>query len=277
MADFSDSDSSVLTPKQVFTVLVTTVLFVMFFGTAAVLLGGRTLALLAESLIILPALFYVWYFKAPFFRAFRLNRINLSILFYSIVITIAVFVLGDELDRIISGFFPMPLEWLETMKSMVRIRSAWDAVLLFSTAVVLAGFAEEMLFRGLLQRTLENYRDPAIAIVLSSVFFAMAHFNPWTALQITFLGLVLGYLSWKSNSILPSILLHSANNFLSILMINASEKQLAWYGTEKHVSPWWFFLALVVLVPAVIRFHRVCEEKDASEMRRISANGAEGE
>ncbi len=268
MTDHRDLDPTLLTPRQVFAILIFTLFLMMFIGTAVVLLGGRSLALLSESFIIVPSLVFVWRFKIPFFRVFRLNRINGPIFGYTIIISLSIFVLSDGLDRFVGSLFPMPDEWLDAMKELVRMDTPGQALLLFVSAVMIAGFAEEMLFRGMLQRTLEFYREPAIAIVLSSVFFAIAHFNPWTALQITFLGLALGYLTWKSDSILPGVFLHATNNLLSIVLMNTSENHLAWYGTEKQVNIVWLFLALAVIVPVFILFNRACEEKMAEERRK---------
>jgi len=245
----------------------------MFVGTAVILLGGRSMALLSEALIIMPSLVFVWRFKIPFLRVFRLNRINGAIFVYTVILSLSVFVISDALDRFVGNLFPMPAEWLDAMKELVHIDTPLQAALLFVSAVLIAGFAEEMLFRGMLQRTLEIYREPAIAIVLSSVFFAVAHFNPWTALQITFLGLALGYLTWKSDSILPGVFLHATNNLLSIVFMNTSEASLTWYGTEKQVNMIWLFLAFAVIAPMFVLFNRACEEKKAADRQRESLLG----
>jgi len=273
MTDYHDSDPSLLTPRQVFIILFSTLFLMMFVGTAVILLGGRSMALLSEALIIMPSLVFVWRFKIPFLRVFRLNRINGAIFVYTVILSLSVFVISDALDRFVGNLFPMPAEWLDAMKELVHIDTPLQAALLFVSAVLIAGFAEEMLFRGMLQRTLEIYREPAIAIVLSSVFFAVAHFNPWTALQITFLGLALGYLTWKSDSILPGVFLHATNNLLSIVFMNTSEASLTWYGTEKQVNMIWLFLAFAVIAPMFVLFNRACEEKKAADRQRESLLG----
>ena len=128
--------------------------------------------------------------------------------------------------------------------------------------VVFAAFGEEMLFRGVLQRSLEHFREPAIAIVLSSVLFSIIHFNPWAALQIMFLGLFLGYLAWKANSIFPAIVLHGINNLLSIILINIPEENLKWYSaTTKHVNLYLLIFAIIIIVPAIFSFNQACEDK----------------
>jgi membrane protease YdiL (CAAX protease family) len=237
-----------------------TFIFVLLFGSIAVLLGGPRLGLLSESLIILPAVVYVVITRRPFLRTFRIAPISTVLAGQTVLITLCTFVLGDALDRLIHRFFPMPEEWMEALVNLMTIDSFGDAVLLFSSAVLMAGIAEEMLFRGLIQRTLEHYRDPAMGIVLSSVFFALVHFNPWTAIQITLLGLVLGYLTWRTGSIVPAVILHSVNNLLSIALLNIPEQRLSWYGSENHVHWHWIAVALLVFIVTVRAFNRRSSE-----------------
>ena len=151
---------------------------------------------------------------------------------------------------------------MNAMQNLLHVHTVTDAVVLFITAVILAGFAEEMLFRGLLQRTLEHYREPASAIVLSSVFFAIVHFNPWTAIQITLLGLALGYMAWKSHSILPAVILHACNNLFSITLLNLPEAYGKWYFTGVHVKWPWLITAILVIGPVFLSFNRLCDKND---------------
>ena len=254
MNEIDEKDDSILAPKTIFLLLLITVGTVLLVGSAAILLGGKSLTLLGEIAIILPAAIYVIGTRKPFVKTFRLNPVSGKIILLSIFISLSIFVLGDALDRLVASFFPMPQEMIDAVQSLMTIHSVIDAVILFSAAVIFAGFAEEMLFRGLLQRTLEHYREPAIAIVLTAVLFALAHFLPWTALQITFLGLILGFMAWKSDSVFPSIILHGTNNLLSILFMNMNEDSLKWYASGNFVSIWWTGLALVIFIIAIKNF-----------------------
>ena len=79
--------------------------------------------------------------------------------------------------------------------------------------------------------------DATRAILVSSLFFALIHFNPYWAIQIYFMGLLLGYLSWLTKSIYPSILMHMAINGTSMLFIflgENAENALLWKG---HINP----------------------------------------
>ena len=112
------------------------------------------------------------------------------------------------------------------------------AILVFLTVVIVAPIGEEMGFRGFLQRFLEtSWRDITRAILVSSLFFTLIHFNPYWAIQIYLMGLVLGYLSWLTKSIYPSILLHMSINGTSMLFIflgEGAENSLLWKG---HINP----------------------------------------
>lgn len=82
---------------------------------------------------------------------------------------------------------------------------------------VLPALIEEMIFRGYILGALRAHGD-GVAIVLSAVLFGVFHGN---VLQIPFallLGLVMGYLVVQTDSIWPSVLLHFANNLMSVLL-----------------------------------------------------------
>ncbi len=261
-----DIDNSLLDTHNLTRVLLWTLaMFVLsiFFGAAMVLLGGPKMGLLAETLFIIPAVAFVIRRKMPFARTFRFNPVTMPILFYTLLLAIPVMVLGDELDRLIASFFPLPT-WFD-MGNLMAINSFWDGLLIIGNGVVVAGIAEEMLFRGLVQRTLEHAHDIASAIALSAIIFAMLHFNVWWMLQITLLGLVLGYIAWKSDSIWPVILLHSANNLLAIISTNTAPENLTWYASEDHVRWIWLVASLMVLIPAVYGFNKACKVRHAQE------------
>ena len=89
--------------------------------------------------------------------------------------------------------------------------------------MVAAPIAEEFFFRRILQGWLEiKYGD--WAIVVSAFCFGLAHLGHglgWVPL-IGF-GLAAGYLARRRGTILPSIVLHSLFNALSVVLLVVSE------------------------------------------------------
>lgn len=86
----------------------------------------------------------------------------------------------------------------------------------FITAVTPA-FAEEFLFRGVILGKLRPYGD-GFAVIISSILFALMHCNIG---QIPFAfigGAIFGFVTVKTNSMLPAMIIHSVNNLISCFM-----------------------------------------------------------
>ena len=102
----------------------------------------------------------------------------------------------------------------------------WLGVLLAIPSLVGAAFAEEIVFRGFLLRGLARLGGDGpgaagLAIVLTSVFFALAHVGNtdpmWPkVVQILLLGLALGVLA-RRTSVEASIVAHASLNVVSVL------------------------------------------------------------
>jgi membrane protease YdiL (CAAX protease family) len=88
---------------------------------------------------------------------------------------------------------------------------------------LMPGFGEEMLFRGYIQRRLLQRWSPALAILVSSILFAIVHVMPHAVVFAFPVGLWLGFIAWKTGSIWPTILGHVLiNGIWNILNISSS-------------------------------------------------------
>jgi len=88
---------------------------------------------------------------------------------------------------------------------------------------ILAPLAEEMVFRGAVLRTLLtlfNRRWHWAAIALSALIFALVHGNLAQGLHAFLLGLLLGWLFYRSGSIVPGVVLHWVNNTVAYVAYN---------------------------------------------------------
>ena len=80
-------------------------------------------------------------------------------------------------------------------------------------SAISAGVCEETGFRGYMQRPIEEHHGAVIAILTSAVFFTLVHLNKaWSLagmVPIVFgAGLLLGFLAWSSQSLIPAIIGH---------------------------------------------------------------------
>jgi len=98
---------------------------------------------------------------------------------------------------------------------MVEVyRTAWLPALLLAL-VVLAPLGEETLFRGFLFKGIAASRaGPAVAILVSSVAWALLHvqYDWYGIVSIAVMGLYLGSVRYKTTSVLVTMLLHAVAN-----------------------------------------------------------------
>ena len=84
---------------------------------------------------------------------------------------------------------------------------------------LLAPILEELLFRGAIQGLLQDtLKNPWKAIVISSLIFGIVHMNPAQIPFAFLLGMMFGWLYYRTGSLLPGIVGHVLNN--SIATIN---------------------------------------------------------
>ncbi|MBP5637279.1 MAG: CPBP family intramembrane metalloprotease, partial [Bacteroidales bacterium] len=58
---------------------------------------------------------------------------------------------------------------------------------------------------------------PVWAIVVSALFFALIHLNPWQALNAFIIGVVMGVVYYRTGSLLLTMLIHFVNNGFSVI------------------------------------------------------------
>lgn len=80
---------------------------------------------------------------------------------------------------------------------------------------ILPGFCEEFLHRGIMLQANKQYNNPKFCLVISSILFGLTHLNIKQFFYAAILGFLMGITSLVSNSIVPSIIIHFMNNFLS--------------------------------------------------------------
>ncbi len=110
----------------------------------------------------------------------------------------------------------------EVTKAIRTSGTPIDLSLYFLVALVLGPVLEEVIYRGMVYSPYRRKYGRAKAVIITSVFFAMAHF----ALPSFLFSLLLTALYEKTESIIPPIIAHSAHNLLVILSILFLEGRL---------------------------------------------------
>lgn len=90
-------------------------------------------------------------------------------------------------------------------------------IVLGIVAIIIAPITEELLFRGYVHSTLRSYYGPMITILLTSVVFALTHFEFEVMIPLFILGFILSTLREHTGSIYPGIAFHMLNNSVTLI------------------------------------------------------------
>jgi membrane protease YdiL (CAAX protease family) len=106
------------------------------------------------------------------------------------------------------------------IKSFLVMKSPLDLVLSLLLLAALPAFAEELFFRGVLQRLFIHItRSPWTGIIFTAILFSALHGQFLGFIPRMVLGIVLGAMYWYSGSLWPGILAHFLNNAVQIVMV----------------------------------------------------------
>ena len=146
--------------------------------------------------------------------------------------------------------------WAENEFDMI-LGNRWG----YLTVGLLAPLSEEIVMRGaVLKELLKSPKlSPWGAIALSALFFALIHMNPVQMPHAFLIGLLLGWMYWRTGSILPGVAYHWANNSVAYVLYNVypdSDIKLVdiFKGSELHV---WMAIgfSLLILLPAIYQLN----------------------
>ena len=153
--------------------------------------------------------------------------------------------------------------WVENEFDMI-LSNRWG----YLAIGLLAPLSEEIVLRGAVLRSLLNKpllagrserANAWTAIAISALFFALIHFNPAQMPHAFTIGLLLGWMYWRTGSILPGVAYHWANNSMAYLIYNIypdPDIKLVdvFKGSEQHVLMAVGF-SLLILVPAIYQLN----------------------
>ena len=105
-----------------------------------------------------------------------------------------------------------PPQDLEVNRVLTSLSADYGLVGLLLLTAVLAGAAEEALFRGVILTGLRKHLSPAAAVLICALLFAALHLSPWRFVPQLCLGLLLGWLTLRAGSCWPAAVAHAVHN-----------------------------------------------------------------
>ena len=117
------------------------------------------------------------------------------------------------------------------------IKQVSNNVLGCITIAVLAPILEEVLFRGAIQGYLMRKYNPTVGIVVAALVFGLIHMNPIQIFYAFCLGLVFGWMYYRTCSLMPVVIGHVLNNSLAVItMIMGSEEEEAVMSSAEKIA-----------------------------------------
>lgn len=182
----------------------------------------NTLSQIASSIASITAFIFAGYFCCKLSKAspgslisFKTKSECRGIIPYILAASFALFMVSNYMtDLFLKN---MELIGLPISQTSLSYEKNWLNLLVYPLSIaVIPALTEEFLFRGVVMGLLRKFGD-SFAIVTSSLLFGLMHQN-FIQLPFAFIGgLVFGYITIYTGSIIPAMAVHFANNLFSCI------------------------------------------------------------
>ncbi len=198
-------------------------------------------------LILLPVILILRLSKTDIKSTLRLSYTNPLNFLLVLIAALPLLILSGILGQLINYVFPVSEAYLQAFQNLVTVQEngLWFTIFVVG---VLPGICEEVMFRGFILSALRK-KGLWYGIILSAILFGSFHLDPFRFLPVTLLGIWLGYLAVRTNSLYVPILAHFAQNSLAILITNYAEKVsfIKFIIKDDEIAYWVVIPALLIL------------------------------
>ena len=143
---------------------------------------------------------------------FSLRGFNPMLILWGFVMVLLTGVVIEPLLELFPDAF---LKMIDKM----GMHGGWSILML----VVLAPVMEEVLFRGILLESVRSKHSAGRAIVVSALMFGVIHLIPQQVVNAFVIGLILGYIYVRTESLWPVIVIHALNNAMAYVIMQWSD------------------------------------------------------
>ena len=169
--------------------------------------------------MVLSGIAMIWHLIHFKYVQFSLKSFN-EVPGKAIALSIPFLLAGMVFVNLCSEFLNLPDHLQDTFLGMSR------NVFGILSITVMAALVEELLFRGAIQgHLLRKGMKPLHAILISSAIFGIIHMNP---IQVPFafaIGLIFGWLYYRTGSLVPGIIGHFINNSVACIQMATMTKE----------------------------------------------------
>lgn len=233
----------------------------------------------AIGFFIIPPLFYAkLYYRNPLSHLgiYKLPNAKIFLLCIALFIIITPMLnylvvfnesidLPDSLSTIETIFKNYELEAEKLTKVFLQMNTFSDFILVFFIVAIIPAFGEELFFRGALQQLfIKWFKNSHIAIWVTAFLFSALHFQFYGFLPRMFLGALLGYFFYWSQSLWVSILFHLFNNGSLVILEYFSET--SYFDQKQELDTIDFYMLPFSFILAVVIFYIIQKQTKRSDI-----------
>lgn len=237
-------------------------------GSVSVGFGAFLGYVIQFSLVIIFGLFQRK-IRSP--KETRLLKFGLAKLDFVIILWGAIMVLatGVVIEPLLNLF---PETYLDRLGNIMAA-GGW----MMFTSIVIAPIMEEILFRGILQDALMRKYGVFVGILIASAVFGIVHLIPQQVVNAFMIGIVLGYIYYRTGALLPVILIHCINNAISYFTWMLNGETLLSTREQMGNDTLYFTVYGIACVLFVIGFVSIAIRISKEEKRRqLEVSGGDG-
>ena len=205
-------------------IIMTIILMVICFSFLIPIKDSITFQMLSFclfGLIISTLILWINYKKEKLSFGLSIENLKCVIwtpLIYLITIILLLFV-GLLNQYLLTNFFDIEIKPQDILERFKELENSFEISIFVIGSAVIAPIYEELLFRGIIFPTLIQKTNFTIALVLSSLIFAVLHFHLSALLPLFVLSIILSITYLYTSTIWASISLHALFNLISIIAV----------------------------------------------------------
>lgn len=244
------------------------------------LAGLAKMILLPQMVILIPAVLMACFLTRSPREALRIRKTHWSVLAMAVLLGLTLHPTYLMISSFVQQMSPPTPEMLELMLPLSTLVSEspwWMIVLLMA---LLPAVCEELAFRGFVFGGLVR-QGTLRAIVLSAFMFGISHGVLQQSIPAFVIGLLIGWVSLRTGSILPCLLIHLTNNSMSTMLQRIAESDWPIVNLFLHSSatgpaynPLWTLVSMGLAATCLLYFgnvQSVSDEADSSDQEEADA------
>ena len=213
--------------------------------------------LASEGGLLLVALLVPLTAARPVRESLGLHSAPLPVFVAAAVGTVTLGPVGDRLMTLLSELFPdLTLGVVPALHELAR---NLPLPLLWPTFALLPGVAEELLFRGVLQRSIPGR---LAGILVAGCAFALFHVDPVHVIGVLPLGLFLSWAAARSCTTV-AVFAHVVNNSIALVSLHHADLDVG-YGSDSAVPTEWVIVSLILFAGAAYALARMTPDQAAA-------------